>query len=615
MILYRQIREALLAVDQRPDTLAGGVLSPAVGKNLREATHFADLLKEISEVAERARHEAIPKLSFTEFHTFSLTGTRIEYEIPYFERRGRLLALTIMIMLDESDTYVEALENLVWEICNEYAWALPAHLPDTMERVLASRIPPNRVVDLFAAETAHGLAEMLYLVGDRLSSWVVSRVKDEIEQRVFQPVFESSYHFLWTAVTNNWSAVCGGAVGMAALLLVEDRERLAGMQDRVVSAMDSFLAGYGDDGCCPEGVGYWNYGFGYFVYWAEMLYECTGGAINLLEQDKIKRIAEFPGNVMLNDTLCINYSDCNATYRPNTGLISRLCSRLAIAPPDMTRVPSFHADHCYRWPHQIRNLLWTEPERLQRSTESKSQYYTSTDWVVDKRETPVGLLAFSAKGGHNHEAHNHNDLGHFILHVAGESLLADLGGGVYTRDYFGVTRYSHLHTSSAGHSVPVINGNEQLDGEAYRAVVTKYDKDSDRLKFELDLTSAYPLDSGIRAFHRAYEWMCCQEEAAAQLLITDRFVFEEKENEVERSVTEHFISYHKPDIRGSEVTWRGEKGTVSLHFDPTVLTAEVEALETRMHDASSVTVFRLHLHADHLPQSYECRLHLACQIA
>ena len=85
---------------------------------------------------------------------------------------------------------------------------------------------------------------------------------------------------------------------MAALLLVEDRERLAGMQIRVVSAMETFLSGYGDDGCCPEGYGYWNYGFGYFVYWAEMLREYTGGAIDLLHStDKIRRIAEFPAAV------------------------------------------------------------------------------------------------------------------------------------------------------------------------------------------------------------------------------------------------------------------------------------------------------------------------------
>ncbi|KRF05567.1 hypothetical protein ASG89_20810 [Paenibacillus sp. Soil766] len=569
-------------------------------------------MKEIREEAERARREPVPLLSFSDFQTFHSLGTRKEFEKPYFERRGRLLALALSMALDDSDEYKETLENLIWEICNEYAWAVPAHLPDTIEKVLISRVPPNRYVDLFAAETAHALAEVLYLVGNRLNDWVTHRVKQEIEHRVFQPVFESAHHFIWTSKTNNWSAVCGGAVGMAALLLIDDRERLVGMQDRVVSAMDSFLAGYGEDGCCPEGLAYWRYGFGYFVYWAEMLYEFTNGSIDLLQQEKIKRIAEFPAAVALSDSSCINYSDCRPTFRPATGLISRLCRRLGIAPPTMSSVPSFHEDHCYRWPFVFRNLMWTEPEWLHAQGAEGTFYFPSTDWLVDKRETSKGLLAFSAKGGHNNEPHNHNDLGHFIIHTEGDTLLADLGMGVYTREYFGNERYDHLHASSGGHSVPIINGEQQAAGEAHRAFVTRYETDQGAVRFELDLTLAYRPEARIHAFKRSFEWKVSQEEARAELTLTDHFVFDEGTSESERSISEHFISFHRPVINGGEVTWLGEKGSVVLRFDPLELTAHVETVEIPSRDPQPLMVYRLYLQARQLAQVYACRLIISC---
>ncbi|MEK0312584.1 heparinase II/III family protein [Cohnella sp. 56] len=634
MILYRELREAILSAGPRPDTLAGGALAPAILAELKEEPHLATLLQEIREEARRAVSEPVPPLSFADFSRFDAAGTRREYEQPYFERRGRLLALALAVLLDDADAgvYVEALENIIWDICGEYAWAIPAHLPDMRGMAPEGAVAPNRTVDLFAAETAHALAETLYLLGDRLHPWVASRIREEVERRVFRPLFERSTHFLWEAVTNNWAAVCGGAAGMAALLLIDDPVRLAGVQHRIVSAMESFLAGYGEDGCCPEGAGYWNYGFGYFVYWAEMLRDYTGGAVDLLQRDKIRRIAAFPAAVSLSGSLCVNYSDCQPAMIANTGLISRLCDRLGVSPPEMTAVPSFHADHCYRWPHQLRNLLWTNPKRMNVRSADRNWYFPSTAWLIAKRSAPGGLLAFSAKGGHNHEAHNHNDLGHFIVHAGGETLLADLGGGVYTREYFGEERYSFLHNGSQGHSVPLVNGLPQAPGERHRAAVVEVEA-GQRVRvepeagrgaadtpvapvvFELDLTAAYPEEAGLGAFFRRFEWRCDPTRGHAGLTLTDLFEFSGTGSaEDENSVTEHFISEYEPVVGAGEAVWRGERGMVSLRFDPARFRAAAEAIDTHRHDGSPMKVYLLRLHAERLPRQFECSFAIDCRL-
>lgn len=64
----------------------------------------------------------------------------------------------------------------------------------------------------------------------------------------------------------NWATVCSGVVGIAALVIETDRERMAGMPGRVLSARQSFLDGFGEDGGCKEGISHWTYGFGYFVF-------------------------------------------------------------------------------------------------------------------------------------------------------------------------------------------------------------------------------------------------------------------------------------------------------------------------------------------------------------
>ncbi|MBB3113302.1 hypothetical protein FHS18_005414 [Paenibacillus phyllosphaerae] len=613
MIAFRQLRDAILAVQVRPSGIAGGELFPTRRRELQEDSSLQGLLREIRIEANRAVQEPIPPLSFAAFQSIHVTGSRKDYEQPYFDRRGRLLALTLATVLDDTDVYIEALENLVWEICGEYAWAVPAHLPSDSGARDAG-LSPDRVVDLFAAETAHALAEMLYFIGDRLHVQVTDRVRAEIERRVFQPAFERASRFHWSSKTNNWSAVCAGAAGMAALLLIDDRERLAGIQHLVASAMDSFLEGYGEDGCCIEGLSYWRYGFGYYVYWAEMLYEFTGGTVDQLASDKIKRIAEFPSAVMLSGGLCVNYSDCRPYVALPTGLISRLIRRIGIAPPEMAGGMSFHDDHCYRWPHVVRNLLWTQRNDSHAGNREGSFYFPSADWLVVKRATPNGLIAFSAKGGHNGEPHNHNDLGHFILHAAGESLLADLGMGVYTRDYFGPERYSLLQPSSAGHSVPVINGCLQQAGEHHRAVVTAYESQEGTVRFELDVTQAYDKEAGIRSFRRTFDWRGGHDDATGVLILTDRFVFEPAADVGERRISEHFISWHPPELGSGTICWQGERGAVILRFDPSALSASVEELKITSDSIQGETVYRLALHAANLPETYTCRLELACKL-
>jgi hypothetical protein len=201
--------------------------------------------------------------------------------------------------------------------------------------------------------------------------------------------------------------------------------------------------------------------------------------------------------------------------------------------------------------------------------------------------TPV---AFSAKGGPNGEPHNQNDLGHFILHVGGESLLADLGAGVYTREYFGPRRYEHIHNSSEGHSVPLIDGQPQQAGRQYAAGVLQCDVQPDGLLFELDLKGAYAVGS-LRRFVRSFTWVCSSTQSHAQLRLTDTFGFDAAPGALE----EIFVSLHEPALALGRVTWAGARGAVTLSYDPQRFNAVAEALPSHTHHSQPIVVHRLRL--------------------
>src|SRR5699024_5371953 len=148
---------------------------------------------------------------------------------------------------------------------------------------------------------------------------------------------------------------------------------------------------------------------------------------------------------------------------------------------------------------------------------------------------------FATKGGHNDEPHNHNDLGHFILYYKGEPLLIDLGAGEYNKDYFSDKRYQFIQTSSLGHSVPVICGQQQLTGkQATAELLGSMGRKNNTFGF--DLTQAYSVPT-LLSYKRNFN----VNELKSQLTITDQFHFSSGDQVIEESFILADLSYIEKD--------------------------------------------------------------------
>ncbi|TXS10689.1 hypothetical protein EAO68_28555 [Streptomyces sp. wa22] len=537
----------------------------------------------IRSAADSARSTRMPDLPFSAYRRFDDDGDRLAYEELYFRRRALVTALAAEALLDP-EAGLGPLQDALWSVCDEYTWALPAH------EMHATRLDRgmDQCLDLFAALTAQMLAETVQVCGDRLHPRVAARVRDQVDHRVLSLLADDERPLLWESWAHNWAAVCGGCAGLAALALWEPGPRLTRVVDRCRRAQLTYLSGFGDDGGCAEGVDYWVFGFAHFVYFAEGLREFTGE--DLLTHPKVPAIARFPGAVHLGGGLFPAFSDAAERPRVPAGLAGQLARRLGVrVPAEAVEATDGAADLPRDWADLSRTLRWGAPAPGPApEPEPPTAYLPDLAWLVDRGQG----VAFAAKGGHNAEPHNHNDLGQFVLAAGGEVLLADLGAGEYRKGYFDeATRYAFLHASSRAHSVPRVDGREQSPGSARAAEVLKLDVHAHGADLTLDLTSAYEVN-GLTALRRAFSW----HRDTGELLLVD-----EVEADRPLSLEEVFVSRLRPGLSSDGVVWTGTAARARLRL-PDGCVAQIETVHTTDHDGAPDTVHLLRLGFDAVHQ-------------
>ena len=78
------------------------------------------------------------------------------------------------------------------------------------------------------------------------------------------------------------------------IFILRTDEEIQTVLPRIKETLEYYLKGFGDDGACVEGINYWAYGFGYFTYFAQLLYQYSDGKDNLFDNKKVENIAVFP---------------------------------------------------------------------------------------------------------------------------------------------------------------------------------------------------------------------------------------------------------------------------------------------------------------------------------
>ena len=480
-------------------------------QQIRNHPYYKEAKENIIAKADQMLLTEPPRIRFSKMHLYVTTGDRDQYEADYFAYFTRLDALYLAYIITEDEKYLPELADTIWNICDFESWARPAHVNET-----ASIAARRRHLALCSTGACGQLAEAVYFLQDKLPELVVRRAKAEIKYRAIDAFAEKKPPFCY--VQHNWAAVCVAPMLCTYLYFATDEEIEAQLPAMIQTA-DNYLSGFGKDGCCTEGVGYWGFGFSEFLIFATMLKDYTDGKINYFDNPIVKKIAMFPYRVRLNKNDAPAFSD-------STGIGYKVSKNIA---------------HILKANYPDYPILENEP--LTTAGGSRLLFCTNPDYeVTDRVELENAIFekeqwfiyhgkdyAVGAKAGHNDEFHNHNDVGSFAVSKKEVVSFFDPGGSsIYDRQYFAPeTRYKNMLCSSRGHSTPIINGEEQKEGN--RGICELHAIRENRFTF--DMKNAYVVDT-LSSLVRDFD---CNEE---YFTLTDTYKF----TEAPTALAERFVS-------------------------------------------------------------------------
>jgi hypothetical protein len=545
--------------------------------------------------AEARLGMAWPDLPATLFLEFARDGNRSRYEARHFERRVALTELALGECVEGRGRFLDDIVNGIWSICEESFWGVPAHsFSPRFARVgPAGRYPtaglPDTaypVIDLFAAETGALLAWVHYLLGARLGAAlpvVLDRLEREVRARILEP-YRAIDEWWWLGKNrerpvNNWNPWIHSNVLTMTLLLDDDAATRERTVARIVEGLDAFLAVYHEDGGCDEGASYWNRAGGSLFDCLDLLASASDGGLVAFDLPLVREIARYIYRVHIGGEWFVNFADGPARLAPEQGVLypfgraigderlMALGSTTLGDAPERKRRPSIG--------RSLRELFLTEELARAAGTPPliREAWLPGVEVLVAReREGATDGLFLAAKGGHNAESHNHNDVGNFIVALDGRPTIIDAGVGVYTRQTFGPERYSIWTMVSDYHNLPLIDGHGQGVGRQFAAREVDATVGEDAAELTLDIAPAYPPEAGVRRWRRTLR---LDRGPAARVTLREDFELAGRPG----ALALHLMAAGPVDIgTPGTLLCAGATRSLAVRYDPAVFAPRVEEI-------------------------------------
>lgn len=523
---------------------------------------------------------------------FVRNGNRTRYEGVCFERRKALSAYALLEAMENKGNYTDKVLDFTWLILEETTWCVPAH---GYLRPEADGLPNDEhpCLDLFQAETGCLLSFVLRLFQEKfeqISKNIVPRIKREIDIRVIDN-FLIHDDYWWQGflirknedgkryVVNNWNPWILSNVLLCAAAVTPPGERLQSLVEKVMRSLDNYADAYPQDGACDEGPSYWNRAGLSLLDCAYFLNQITGGYVNEFENEKIKNTAEYITKVHIGNGFFVNFADCSPRLAANYGTIYKYGRLLG-----SETMVSF-AKECFRLDKSNAFTLWQMPRALELyeampalshlSAPARSfqdVYFSSTQVMAARERDGADGLFLAAKGGHNAESHNHNDVGSFIVYKDAEPFFIDPAHEAYCAKTFSDQRYEIWNNQSCFHNIPTIGGKDQPAGAGFSASCVSYEAKEDETRFSLDIKNAYENKDEIQKWKRTFTLSRKNKE----ITITEDFAFNAPEKIVLNLMTVCDVA-----VTPHELIFTADSGkTLSLAADFSKFHVICEPVET-----------------------------------
>lgn len=510
-------------------------------------------------------------LHAVKFMEFARNGNRSEFEKLHFGRRHILSSLVLAECMEGNSRFIDQIINGIWAICEETFWGVPAH--NIVSKSPGAPLPDvnEPIIDLFAGETAGLLAWTYYLLKpqlDAVTPLVGDRIEYEIKRRILNPYLERN-DFWWMGFlphrkVNNWNPWCNSNCLSAFLLIEEDDNRRIAAVEKALKSLDKFIHIHHEDGGCDEGSSYWGRAGASLFDCLELLYWASEGKIDFYDEPLIKQIGRYIYRSHIYDDYFINFADGGAKVKISADLVYRYGQQIDDQKLIDMGIYAYNSQF-QNWekssersvPDSMLRQLPAIFNHKELTIKNVEPPYVRDVWldgiqVMAARERAGDYRGFylAAKGGHNDESHNHNDIGQFIVYYNGVPIIIDVGVETYSAKTFSGSRYDIWTMQSQYHNLPTINGICQETGEEYRAKNVKYTDAEELAEFSLDIAASYPNEAGIKKWFRR---CMLHRERESYIEINDEFELYSQTDDI-------MISLMVPSIKQID----NERGLISL---------------------------------------------------
>ena len=523
-----------------------------------------------------------PVVKATDYLEIIRSGDRRQQ--VYSAPRAALVALVMGELVEGKGRFTDQIVNGVWYYSEQTWWGWSAHLT-------AQKAPhglpdaDEPVIDLGVGEIANILSWTWFLFKDEFDEihpLIAKRLKNEIMKKAVIPYYERN-DFWWQGLdgsrdVNNWNPWTNHNMLTAILILEDDQAKKIAGAEKVVKSLDQFVNIYPEDGGCDEGPSYWGRAGASLYQNLDLLKRATDGKFDVFDNQLIKNMGNYIYKAYINYPYFINFADADATTGSRPQIIYSYGKD--INDPVMQKFGAFLAEK-QGWgaeppggkiDEQIMQLLYLdEIKNAEAESALVSDFWLPETQVAGARDNAGSTegFFFAAKGGHNAESHNHNDLGSCVLYFNGKPCLVDIGRETYTAKTFSSRRYEIWTMQSQYHNLPKINGVDQMNGRNFVATNSTFSASSKKATFSTDISKAYPEAAAVDKWLRSYTL-----ERGKKFTINDDYVLSEVK---EAPTTLNFVT--NCDVQKTadgKLRLKGDGFMLEMSYNSKNVTPEIE---------------------------------------
>ncbi|MDR0705346.1 MAG: hypothetical protein LBF88_10210 [Planctomycetaceae bacterium] len=498
-----------------------GVGAPIAERELWNAIAISPAFKRVIAEAEKLQKERIPEpteddyMRFYETRTKSFNEINRDYENKFNQRRHRLFQLVLAECFENKGRFIRDIEETILAVCMEPNWTTPWN--DSEAKKFKGE---SQAIDFQIARTAWNLATVHYWLQKKLSGNTRDLIHDSIRARVFnvfeEAVLTDNYSLInWADETNHLNAMGHAAVVGSALALIDSAELRAKYVASAEINVEKFLQIFTRDGYFPDGMWAWNEGYGAFLLLAEILYQATGGRIDMFKRPNIKETALYGARMEITQGVYESFGNSRRGDRPVLFPTAFISKRFQMGLTEIeNRAPFFgigpgalYMVGIYCFPNSATNQKGLASGKEVPPLETfRSEFPLNGVMILRTGKNESNQIGVQLKGGNNNERNNHSDVGTYIVAINGGTPLCDIGPR-YNRHGLVINDIMKSNlVNSFGHPVPRINEHLQKNGKGTVTplLLREYTDERDTLKFDLQYVYEWNDPKEVKEFTRTF---------------------------------------------------------------------------------------------------------------